>query len=74
MKALKIVEYLKNNSGIKIIYLMPEKDGTDWQYINMSKGHICPCKFKTRAEALDDFKKYTYKFDRVTIEELDGAL
>lgn len=70
--ALKITEYLKGTNEKRIIYLMPAKDGSDWQYINLSKGHICPCKFESRAAALEDFKRYTYKFDRVVIEELDA--
>lgn len=72
MKALKITEFLKNSKEKKIIYLMPKKDGSEWQYVNFTKGHICPCTFKDRKTALEDFQKYTYKFDRVTIEEFDA--
>lgn len=29
------------------VLILPNKDGSGYQYINLTKGHICPCKFKT---------------------------
>lgn len=34
--------------------LLPHKDGSGYSYINLTKGHICPCKFSTIDEALED--------------------
>lgn len=39
------------------VILLPNKDGSGFQYINLSKGHICPCKFKTKVEALADLEE-----------------
>lgn len=39
------------------VILLPNKDGSGFQYINLSKGHICPCKFKTEVEALADLEE-----------------
>ena len=59
----------KNNK--QSILLFPTKDGTKWQFINLTKGHICPCQFDSRDDALHDFVKYSSKFSRVEFEELD---
>lgn len=29
------------------VLILPNKDGSGYQYINLTKGHIYPCKFKT---------------------------
>lgn len=71
-KPLKITEYKKeNHNEKKTILLIPTKDGSKWQYVNLTKGYICPCQFNTREEALLDFVKYSNKFFRVEFEELD---
>lgn len=71
-KPLKITEYKKENHNEKrTILLIPTKDGSKWQYINLTKGYLCPCQFNTREEALLDFVKYSNKFFRVEFEELD---
>ncbi|MCM1295144.1 MAG: hypothetical protein NC311_06355 [Muribaculaceae bacterium] len=36
------------------ILLAPHKDGSGYSYVNLTKGHICACKFKTIDEALRD--------------------
>lgn len=33
------------------VLILPNKDGSGYQYVNLTKGHICPCKFKTSFEA-----------------------
>ena len=33
------------------VLVLPNKDGSGYQYVNLTKGHICPCKFKTAFEA-----------------------
>lgn len=70
-KPLKITEYKKENPNEKrTILLMPTKDGTKWQYVNLTKGYICTCLFDTREEALIDFIKYSNKFCKVEFEEM----
>ena len=69
-KPLKIHEYTKENQK-RTILLMPTKDGKHWQYINVTKGYICPCEFNNREEALMDFVKYSSKLHKVEFEELD---
>ena len=67
---LKITEYKKENNEKRTIILIPTKDGTKWQYINLTKGYICPYQFYSREEALKDFVKYSNKFFKVEFEEM----
>ena len=73
IKPLKITEYKKENHNEKrTILLLPSKDGQHWQYVNLSKGYVCPCLFDTREGALNDFViNYSHKFYKVEFEELD---
>lgn len=71
LKPIKITEYKKEDSNIYKILLFPTKDGTKWQYINLTRGYICPCQFDSREEALKDFVQYADKFKKVEFEELD---
>lgn len=34
--------------------ILPHKDGSGYSFINFTKGHICPCKFKSVDEAIWD--------------------
>jgi len=45
----------REDDNIEVL-LLPHKDGSGYSYINTTKGHICPCKFNTIEEALDDMK------------------
>lgn len=67
---LKITEYKKENNERRTILLIPTKDGTKWQYINLTKGYICPFQFDSREEALKDFVKYVNKLSKVEFEEM----
>ena len=41
---------------VVIVALLPHKDGSGYSYINLTKGHICPCKFNSINDALEDMK------------------
>lgn len=36
------------------VLLLPHKDGSGYTYVNLTKGHICPCKFSSIDEAIKD--------------------
>ena len=44
--------------GTFLIYLMRYKGAETYSFINMTKGHICPCVFNSIKEAEEDFKNY----------------
>lgn len=39
------------------VLILPNKDGSGFQYVNLTKGHICPCKFNSVDDALKDMDK-----------------
>ena len=38
------------------VLLLPQKDGSGYTFINLTAGHICPCRFKTIDDALADMR------------------
>ena len=44
----------KKNGVIIEVLLLPHKDGSGYSYINLTKGHICPCKFSSIEDAIKD--------------------
>ena len=40
-----------------LVYLMKNKLEDTYTYVNITKGHICPCKFKSIDEAIKDMDK-----------------
>ena len=44
--------------GIVEVLLFRNKSDNTYSYINLTKGHICPCKFKTIEHAIKDLKNY----------------
>lgn len=54
------------------VLILPNKDGSGYQYINLSKGHICPCKFATQKEAVADLFKEIDKGKVISFCELGG--
>lgn len=39
------------------VAILPHKDGSGYSYVNLTKGHICPCVFETVADAIRDCRK-----------------
>lgn len=37
-----------------IVYLMKNKLEDSYSYVNITKGHICPCKFSSIESAIED--------------------
>lgn len=50
-----MVRYLiKREYGDVEVLLMRHKDGSGWSFVNITKGHICPCKFPSFEAAVAD--------------------
>jgi len=48
---------VREKNGIKDcveVIILPHKDGSGYSYVNLTKGHICPCKFKSIELAIQD--------------------
>ena len=39
------------------VLLLPHKDGRGWSFVNLTKGHICPCVFPDREAAMQDLEQ-----------------
>lgn len=46
----------KDNSVVEVV-ILPHKDGSGYSYINLSKGHICPCIFPSIDAAIKDMEQ-----------------
>ena len=55
------------------VLILPNKDGSGYQYINITKGHICPCKFKTEIDALRDMDKKVSEGKVLSYEEIEDS-
>lgn len=51
----------KENGTVVEFLLLPRKDVSRYQFVNITRGHICPYQFNTIEEAVEDVKKYPYK-------------
>ena len=45
---------VKRSKDTVEVLILPNKDGSGYQYVNLTKGHICPCKFETCYQAVMD--------------------
>lgn len=45
-------------SDIVEVMIIPHKGTDQYSYINLTKGHICPCKFNSIEEAISDLSNY----------------
>ena len=55
------------------VLILPNKDGSGYQYVNLTKGHICPCKFKTEIDALRDMDKKVSEDKVLYYEEIKDS-
>lgn len=44
-------------NGIVLVSILKNKDNHTYSYVNITKGHICSCKFKSYKEALEDMDR-----------------
>lgn len=65
----KIVIYRK--TGSVEVLILPHKDGSGYSFVNLTKGHICPCKFATIQDAIADLNS---KKDVLGYEFLTGKV
>ena len=62
---LKIKGILKNKRT-KIFLLLPSKDKSYWQFVNLDSGFICLCRFKTKQKAIEDLMtNYSDKYENL---------
>lgn len=38
------------------VLLLKNKSDSTYSFINLTKGHICPCRFESESDAIEDLK------------------
>ena len=54
-----------------IVYLMKNKLEDSYSYVNITKGHICPCKFSSIEFAIEDMDSYIKKGKIIKYEVIE---
>lgn len=62
------IKILRRDGSCVEVLLLNNKNEVTYTFVNLTKGHICPCKFNSVAEALADILEY----DENIYFELDG--
>lgn len=60
MTGLEIYKVIRKQDIVIVAILKNKSDGT-YSFVNLTKGHICQCKFKSKEEAIEDLKQYKNK-------------
>lgn len=55
---MRLYAILYKDKKVSIVAIMPHKESGLFSFVNMTKGHICPCKFESVEAALEDLKNY----------------
>ena len=55
---MKFYSILYKDKKVSIVTILPHKDTGKYSYVNMTKGHICPCQFGSVGDALKDLENY----------------
>ena len=51
-----IIRVERPKDTVDVTIMRNKKDNT-WSYVNLTKKHICPCRFNSIDEALEDMNK-----------------
>lgn len=73
MIKLKFIK-IKQPKNTVICMLIPSKDNSYYSFVNISKGHICKCKFKTYEDGIEDLNNQVRLGKVLSYEFLSGAL
>ena len=70
---MKFYYILYKNKKINIVSILPYKNTDKYSYINITKGHICPCQFNSIEDALNDLKNYNNieKWEEISKERIN---
>lgn len=59
---------VKRNKGNIIVTILRNKSDNTYSFANLTKGHICTCRFKTEEEALQDLQSKVESCDIIGYE------
>lgn len=70
---MNIYKVIRSKDTVNVI-LMPSKDKSYYSFINLTKGHICPCKFRTVEDAEKDLERYKAKGKVLKYKKIGSVL
>lgn len=59
----------RKQDTVEVLLIPNVNDGT-WSYVNMTKGHICPCRFKSIDDAVMDMDRLKSKGEIIRYEQV----
>lgn len=62
---------VQRKSGNVIVSIMRNKSDNTYSFVNMTKGHICPCRFKSIEDAVKDMDEKILNGEIVGYFKLD---
>jgi len=68
---MKIYKYLvtRPKDTVEVLLMQNKLDPHEFQYINLTKGHICPCKFSSLEDAIADMDRLKLEGKIINYEE-----
>ena len=54
----RMVLSIRRPSDVIMVVILPHAESGLFSFVNLTKGHICPCKFKSIEDALADLDDY----------------
>lgn len=69
LMSLEMMRVYRKTGSVDVL-ILPHKDGGGYSFVNLTKGHICPCKFATIQDAIADLNS---KKDVMGYEFLTGT-
>ena len=68
-KTYKCFSIKRPKDTVKVI-LIRHKIEEQYSFVNLTKGHICPCKFHSVEDAMKDLEEYKRRGDIIEYKEI----
>ena len=62
---------VERKDGDVIVTILKNKSDNTFSFINLTKEHICPCRFKSVEEAIEDMNRQIEKGKIIRFKELN---
>lgn len=71
-KSTDTIKYLvvRPNDIIEVL-LLKNRDEDTWSFVNITNGHVCPCKFESIDNALEDMDRYVREGKIIRYQRVD---
>lgn len=70
MSVCKCFQVVRPKDSVKVLLLKHKAEG-GYSFVNLTKGHICPCRFHTEEDAIQDLESYKKRGDIIEYKEVE---